>query len=177
VTELEYCVLGIVWQSGPITAYEVAKPFAASPSSYWSGSAGAIYPLVRRLEEKGLIRGKAAQWNSRKKRVLTITEQGLAALREWLAPPFPDSAGAASFDPIRTRLVFLNALPPKSRARFFDDAERVVREQLAALQSLHAREREGGSQLDALSTRGAMHELEARLAWLAEVRQELVGDA
>jgi len=174
VTELEYCVLGIVWEGGPLTAYEVAKPFAESPSSYWSGSAGAIYPLVRRLEEKGFLRGKSAQWNSRRKRVLTITEQGLAALREWLAPPFPPSAGAASFDPIRTRVVFINALPAKARARFFDDAERVVREQLTGLEELYAAQRETGTMaLDALSTLGGMHELRARLAWLSEVRREL----
>jgi DNA-binding PadR family transcriptional regulator len=174
VTELEYCVLGIVWEGGPLTAYEVAKPFAESPSSYWSGSAGAIYPLVRRLEEKGLLRGKSAQWNSRKKRVLTITEQGLGALREWLAPPFSPSAGAASFDPIRTRVVFINALPPKARARFFEDAERVVREQLTGLEELYTTQREAGTmQLDALSTLGGMHELRARLVWLAEVRREL----
>ena len=173
MTELESCVLGVVWQGGPLTAYEIAKPFAASASSYWSGSAGAIYPLVKRLEEKGFVRGESAQWNSRKKRTFTITATGLSALREWLAPPFGSQVGAPAFDPIRTRIAFLGALPPRSRGRFLDDAERVVREQLVELEKVHAREQELGATFDALATRGAMHELQARLRWLVEVRREL----
>ncbi len=174
MTELEHCVLGVVWQQGPLTAYEIAKPFAESPSSYWSGSAGAIYPLVRRLEQKGLLQGENAQWNSRSKRTFTVTPQGLAALREWLAPPFPEAAGAASFDPVRTRVGFIQALPSRGHRKFVDDAERVVREQLARLESIHAAEKADARPLDALVTSGAIHELRARLTWLAEVREELI---
>lgn len=174
MTELECCVLGVVWQQGPLTAYEIAKPFAESQSSYWSGSAGAIYPLVKRLEEKGLVRGDVEQWNARKKRTFTITEEGLASLRQWLSPPFPDSAGAASFDPIRTRLGFLQALPARSRKRFLDDAERVIGEQLTILERFEQSERERGETLSALTAVGAVYELQARLKWLALVRQELL---
>jgi DNA-binding PadR family transcriptional regulator len=174
MTELESCVLGVVWQEGPLTAYEIAKPFAESQSSYWSGSAGAIYPLVKRLEEKGLVRGDVTQWNSRKKRTFTITDEGLAELRTWLSPPFPDSAGAASFDPIRTRLSFLEALPKRTRRRFLDDAERVIREQLAILEEFEAAERDRGAHLSAITAVGAVFELQARLEWLAVVREELL---
>ncbi|MGZ5443351.1 MAG: PadR family transcriptional regulator [Thermoanaerobaculia bacterium] len=175
MTELESCVLAIVWREGPLTAYEIAKPFATSPSSYWSGSAGAIYPLVKRLEAKGLIRGELTAWNSRRKRTFTITPAGLELLHEWLSPPFESGAGAASFDPIRTRIVFLGALAPRMRRRFLEDAERVVHERLAELEALYEVERGEGKALDALGTRGAIYELRARLQWLAEARQELLG--
>jgi DNA-binding PadR family transcriptional regulator len=174
MTELECCVLGVVWHSGPLTAYEVAKPFAESQSSYWSGSAGSIYPLVKRLEEKGYLRGETASWNARMKRTFTITEEGLAELRSWLSPPFPDEAGAATFDPIRTRLSFLNALPKKMRAKFLDEAERVIRLQLAILTEHESSERARKDQLSALTALGAIFELEARLQWLAAVRAELL---
>jgi len=173
VTELEQCVLGVIWQGGPLTAYEIAKPFASSLSSYWSGSAGAIYPLVRRLEEKGLIVGESAEWNSRRKRTFTLSPAGLQSLREWLSPPFGPSVGAATFDPIRTRIVFLGALPPRARKRFVDDAIRVVRERLVELEALYETERATGRKLDALGTRGAIYELRARLEWLDGVREEL----
>lgn len=174
MTELECCVLGVVWQQGPMTAYEIAKPFVESQSAYWSGSAGAIYPLVRRLEEKGLLAGEAATWNSRRKRLFTITAEGLRALRAWLAPPFPDAAGAATFDPIRTRLAFLEALPPRQRVKFFADAERVIGEQLQHLEELQESERQREDRLGALTALGAAHELRARLAWLAIVKKELL---
>ena len=54
-SELEGAVLGVIWQEGPCTAYTIRKQFVASPSPQWSGSAGAIYPLVRRLEKKRLL--------------------------------------------------------------------------------------------------------------------------
>ena len=177
ITELEYSVLGVVWQTGPLTAYEIAKPFAQSPSTYWSGSAGAIYPLVNRLEERGLLQSETAKWNSRKKRVFTITAEGLKMLRAWLTPPFPPDAGAVSFDPIRTRVSFLGALPARQREKFLDDAERVIREGLEAVEKVLARESaEGGNRFEALSARGGIHELQARLKWLAEVRRELLAD-
>ena len=172
MTELECCVLGTVWQTGEATAYEIARPFAESASSYWSGSAGAIYPLVKRLEEKRLLRGRTVEWNARKKRVFSLTKAGEAALREWLTPPFPPSAGAASFDPIRTRVFFLDALSPELRRLFATDAERVVREQLGELEERYQREVAEGRTLEALATRGGLHELRARLRWLREVRKE-----
>lgn len=174
MTELECCVLGIVWREGPLTAYEIAKPFAESQSSYWSGSAGAIYPLVTRLEKKGLLAGEIATWNSRRKRVFTITPEGLRELRAWLAPPFGDDVGAASFDPIRTRLSFIEALPARQRAKFFDDAERVIREQMLILDDHMKSEREREDRLSVLTALGAIHELRARLTWLSIVRKELL---
>ena len=173
ITELEYSVLGVVWQSGPLTAYEIAKPFARSPSTYWSGSAGAIYPLVKRLEDRGLLQSETTEWNSREKRVFTITDEGLKALREWLSPPFTPDVGAVSFDPIRTRVSFLGALPARQRERFLDDAERVIREQLTTLQEMQQREEAAGNRFEALAGRGGMYELQARLKWLAEVRKAL----
>jgi len=174
MTELEHCVLAFVWQRGPLTAYEIAKPFAESPSSYWSGSAGAIYPLVRRLEAKGLLQGENAKWNSRSKRTFTLTPAGLEELRAWLSPPFTPDVGASSFDPIRTRVGFIEALPIRARKRFVDDAERVVNEQLQRLESIHATEIAENRSLDALVTKGAIHELRSRLSWLLEVRKELL---
>lgn len=174
MTELECCVLGIVWHEGPLTAYEIAKPFVESQSSYWSGSAGAIYPLVKRLEKKGLLSGEVVTWSSRRKRVFTITPDGLRELRAWLSPPFPGAAGAATFDPIRTRLSFIEALPARQRPKFFDDAERVIREQLAILEEHEKSEREKGDVVSALTAAGAAHELRARLAWLSIVKKELL---
>ena len=174
VTELENCVLCVIWQGGPLTAYEIAKPFVTSQSTYWSGSAGAIYPLVKRLEEKGLVVGATADWNTRQKRTFTLSPAGLEALRAWLAPPFEPSVGAVSFDPVRTRMSFLGALQPRARKRFLDDAKRVVGERLADLEKLYEEEREAEKTFDALATRGGIYELRARLAWLETVREELL---
>jgi DNA-binding PadR family transcriptional regulator len=62
LTELEGSVLGMIGVKGPCTPYALRREFLDSPSQYWSASSGAVYPLVLRLEERGLIRlkGKTA---------------------------------------------------------------------------------------------------------------------
>jgi PadR family transcriptional regulator len=57
LTELESCVLGVVWQRGPCTAYTVRR-------EHWSSSAGSIYPVLARLESLGLIDGEEASWGA-----------------------------------------------------------------------------------------------------------------
>src|SRR5262245_31499214 len=73
MTELEIYVLGVIWLLGPCTAYVIRRELGASP--------GAIYPLLRRLEEEGLIRGRTQRWGERGKTELSITPRGVETLR------------------------------------------------------------------------------------------------
>lgn len=171
-TELESCVLGIVWERGPCTAYVIRTVFKASLSSYWSGSAGAIYPLVARLEARGLIAAKTAAWGERSKKELTITPEGLAALRSWLQP-LPDWTGSPPVDPIRTRMFFLGVLPKEEWTAFLGDAEARIRADIEAVREECETLQRKGETLNALATRGGLYAQEARLRWLTEVRREL----
>ena len=173
LTELEQCVIGVIWRDGPMTAYEVAAHFSASLSPYWSGSAGAIYPVVKRLRKRGLLRGVQRAWNGRRKSMLTTTPAGKASLRAWLRPPLPPEGGGTTFDPIRTRLFFINVLPADQRLAFIADAERAVNEQIR-LNEEHRREEDArGDLLEALGALGVILELKARRQWLRAVRKHL----
>src|SRR6476661_1613616 len=101
LTELEQCVLGVIWRDGPMTAYEIAALFAKSLSPYWSGSAGAIYPVVQRLRKRGLVRGTRKSWNGAQKTVLAATRKGVDVLRHWLTPPLPGDSAAPTHDALR----------------------------------------------------------------------------
>ena len=161
LTELEHCVLGVIWRDGPVTAYEIASLFAKSLSPYWSGSAGAIYPVVQRLRRRRLVAGRRRSWNGTQKTILTPTKKGIETLRKWLTPPLPDTAGATTHDPLRTRLFFV------------DDAERVVKEQLAAARRQNAEDTATGNTSEAIGSLGVMFELDARLRWLRAVRRQI----
>ncbi|HYM62419.1 MAG TPA: helix-turn-helix transcriptional regulator [Thermoanaerobaculia bacterium] len=173
LTELEQCVVGVVWRDGPMTAYEIAALFASSLSPYWSGSAGAIYPVVRRLRQRGLLRGTQKAWNGSRKTVLTITAKGVALLKAWLGPPLPLEAGAASYDSVRTRLFFIEVLAPKERMPFIAEAERVVREQLRLVQRRLEENEARGEWSEALGSLGVIYEMKARLRWLKAVRERI----
>lgn len=170
LTELERCTLGVIWRDGPMTAYEVAALYARSLSPYWSGSAGAVYPLVKRLRQRGLIRGSRRSWNGKKKTVLEVTNTGIDSLREWLTPPLPAEAAAPSHYPLRTRLFFVDVLSDREKRAFFKDAERAVREQLAAAKEQQRKDAEAANPSEAIGSLGVIYELQARLRWLRAAR-------
>jgi DNA-binding PadR family transcriptional regulator len=171
-TELESCVLGIVWTWGPCTAYVIRRVFLDSLSPYWSGSAGAIYPLVARLEARGLIAARVEPRGGRSRKELTITPDGLAALRSWLLP-LPEWTGFVPVDPVRTRMFFLGVLPPEEQEAFLADAEAKARAGVKALREEHEEHLRKEEAWEARATRGALLTQEARIEWLAEVRREI----
>jgi DNA-binding PadR family transcriptional regulator len=173
-TELESCVLGIVWAWGPCTAYVIRKVFLDSLSPYWSGSAGAIYPLVARLEARGLIAARVEPRGGRSRKELTITPDGLAALRSWLRP-LPEWTGFVPVDPVRTRMFFLGVLSPEEQEAFLADAEAKARAGVEALREEHEEHLRKEEVWEARATRGALLVQAARIEWLAGVLRELRG--
>ena len=167
MTELEYCVLGVIWQLGPCTAYAVRGEFARSPSAHWSASAGTIYPVVERLVGRGFVESKSRGKARRPIRELNIKPTGLKALRRWIAQIDARST-RATYDSVRSRLLFLEALPDQERRRIVLD--QAMLETRARLTELRDRQQHVGD-MEALATLGAIYELEGRLGWLAEVTQ------
>ena len=80
-------MLGAIHRSGPTTAYAIRAEFTRSPTSYYSASAGAIYPVVQRLGQRRLIRSRARKGDGRSSRLLEVTTAGRRALRAWVGPP------------------------------------------------------------------------------------------
>ena len=169
LTELESCVLGVVWQRGPCTAYAVRREFTISSSSHWSSSAGSIYPVLSRLETLGFIEAEEASWGAGSKKRYRATAAGVTTLKAWIGPPLPEWTAAATFDPIRTRTYFLAALTPARRRRFIDEAERITRAELEHFRS--GPHLQTGGEWELLASLGTVYELEGRLRWLSEVRK------
>jgi DNA-binding PadR family transcriptional regulator len=172
LSELEGAVLGLVHDMGPATPYAIRRVFLDSPAPQWSGSAGAIYPLFRRLERRGLVRSEASATGRRASRLYTLTPEGLRGLRGWLVP-LPHEAVGVPMDPLRTRLRFLGALPAGQRAGFLTEARQRLREHLRVVREDCLRRRRGGDRYDYLMARGALLAVRARLAWLKEVSAAL----
>lgn len=172
LTELESCVLGVVGQRGPCTAYAVRREFTISSSSHWSSSAGSIYPVLARLEALGLIAAEEASWGAGSKRRYRATPAGITSLKRWIGPPLPEWTAAATFDPIRTRMHFLGTLTPARRRRFLVEAERITRAELERLQNGPHLETADDA-WERLASLGTVYVLEGRLRWLLEVKKEM----
>ena len=169
MTDLELCVLGVVWLRGPCSAYVVRREFAVSSSSFWSSSAGSIYPVIKRLLAAKLIAAKPVPSDGRGKRTLAITSNGERALRSWLKE-LPASAGMAGLDPIRARMNFFAVLnSAREQLAFIDRAAAQTQAQIDKEKHLVRK----FTNVDRLTHLGALAELEGRKRWLGAVRKML----
>ena len=169
-TELECTVLGVVWAHQPCTAYQVRRAFTDSPSPHWSGSAGAIYPLMARLESAGLLRSEAHATDARPSRLHRLTPAGRRALTRWVRPAAPEAIVGVPPDPLRTRITFLGVLPPEAQAAFLREVEDGLRQAVARAPLEMARGRAGGPDAEAIA-RGATAIQRTRLAWISALRR------
>ncbi len=172
LSHLAYIALGVVAERQPCSGYTVMKDFQSSSSTYFSGSAGAIYPLMRRLEEDGLTKVERTKAGSRTRRTYTITEKGRVALEAWLASPIPDDEVAFLVDLLRTRVLFFERLTKQQRRKFVKDCREQLRQRIAVTQGKIAKT-EGLTQFEVVTLKSVLMVDEARIKWLDVVEKEL----
>jgi DNA-binding PadR family transcriptional regulator len=167
VIDLDYCVAGVVWRDGPVSAYRVRERFRASMTPAWSSSCGTIYPVIRRLLAEELITA-TDPINRRGTQLLEITAGGKEAVTEWILRIAPATAAPVP-DPIRTRLQYLSVLPEDVANRFMADAISATQQSLDLLLDSLPRRAEA-DQIDFLAALGSVHQLKGRLRWLKAIR-------
>lgn len=172
LTEMEGTVLGVVWSRQPCTPYQVRREFLDSPSAHWSGSAGAIYPVMARLEAARLVASAAHATGSRQSRRYRVTQAGRAALRRWVGPPIPEEVLTVPPDPLRTRVAFMTILPAGDRAAFLEEIETRLATLLDLAKKSHAEARAGDPYFE-LMARGAVAMQKTRLVWMRAVLETL----
>lgn len=111
--DLEAYILGVIGELQPCTSYRVMKFFLESPSVYYSGSAGAIYPAINRLEKRGLITSVPSGTKEKKSRKFSQTTKGKKQFSEWFDNPTLISDGG--FDPLRGRVSLISKLSRPKR--------------------------------------------------------------
>jgi len=170
LTELQGAALGIIGLNSPCTPYQVRKVFERSPSPHWTGSAGAIYPMIRNLESAGLITSYEHKVGKRLGRRYSITRDGNRALQKWLQRAISEKTVGVPLDALRTRIRFFAALPRSARVKLICKVQRQLTKHIKTVQAECGRRRVSGDIFSYLAMRGALLILQARQAWLREVR-------
>jgi DNA-binding PadR family transcriptional regulator len=87
LTDFEQVLLAVI-AGEPRSGYGLKKMFTSSPASVYQPSPGALYPALRRLEERGLLRAEEQVSSGRRAlRLYRVTDAGLAVYLEWLRRP------------------------------------------------------------------------------------------
>lgn len=164
LTELEAHVLAQIAVHQPISAYEVMKALARSPVSTLSGSTGAIYPIVKRLRERGLVEATPVQGSPRKTETLSCTPEGRRAAAKWVRTV--SDADLLPHDPLRSKILFFSLLTKTEQVRFLIEASRALEAKLEEIEAF-AKAHEG-AHLD-LANAGAVAMTRTRRQWLQDV--------
>lgn len=163
---LGFALLGLIQQQ-PMSGYDLRKIFASTAMGSFSDSPGAIYPALRRLEARGLVRSEVqASTSLRKRRLFRIAPKGLAAFKGWLRKPVTRDDVIRRSGDLMLRFAFMDqAVGEERTVRFL----RELAEELEGyISSLHEYFKSHASEMP-LSGRLAgecgMQEYEARLRW------------
>jgi DNA-binding PadR family transcriptional regulator len=80
-----YVVLGMLCH-GPATSYDLKQRVAYTIGNFWAFAHSQLYDEPARLVSDGLV-SETVEQGGRRRRTYSITEDGRAALRDWLATP------------------------------------------------------------------------------------------
>ena len=102
LTDNEGTLLALVLRVQPVTAYQISKIYEDSPVSNFNTSKGKLYPLVRRLRDRGLLQAEPVTEDARRTERLSCTPLGREAVREWTKQVRP--VHLLLEDPMRTKV-------------------------------------------------------------------------
>ena len=83
---LSYVVLGFIGRAGTATPYDLKRWAGESIGNFWPFPHSQLYSEPARLAEAGLLDERQEQ-TGRRRRTYSLTDGGLAALRDWLREP------------------------------------------------------------------------------------------
>ena len=88
LTGLSYVVLTLIGRNGA-SAHDLVQMARRGQRLYWAGAASKMYAEPKRLEQLGYLRSRKEPGKTRERAYYTLTQNGHAALDEWLTRPSP----------------------------------------------------------------------------------------
>jgi DNA-binding PadR family transcriptional regulator len=168
LTAFEHILLGLICLA-PSSGYDLKRKFADSPMAVYQPSSGALYPALRRLERKGLVRAHALDeqgpQQARTRHVYELTELGATAHMSWLRAPVRPQTAARDLGLHLMRFVLMeHLLPSEEVLGFLQDLADALAAFTAGLER-HAAATDPGSGHARLALDHGLAVHRASLAW------------
>jgi DNA-binding PadR family transcriptional regulator len=172
LTPLSYVVLTLVGREGA-APHDLVRMARAGQRVHYAGAASKIYEQPKRLERLGYLHSEKRPGRTRDRTYYTLTEKGLAALREWHRQP-------SRFPRIQSEVVArVLSSDLAEDERVVVESLQALRDEIAALSAgIDEDERRAASiphrerQLRLVRSLGRRL-LRAHLDWIDEVEREL----
>jgi PadR family transcriptional regulator AphA len=102
-----------------MSGYALRRHFRTTPAQVYEPSGGALYPALRRLEARGLLRAEAATSGRRSRRVYTATPAGREATLRWVHEPVDPATVGRDLGLHLMRFVLMERLAPPADVQAF----------------------------------------------------------
>jgi DNA-binding PadR family transcriptional regulator len=188
---LRHALLGVL-AARPMSGYELSQFFDSSTGWVWTAPHSQIYPLLGKMQTEGVIESEnQVRGTKLKRKVYSITDQGLDELTAWIGTSHPI---AGSRDPFLTQALLFDMIDTGRAAEvieaFIVEQETIAREshehskRLLAketpllqerLKNRPADEHDRVARLKAHVFEGQAQMAESRAAW-ARAELELLGE-
>lgn len=107
---IELPILGLL-KEGPLHGYELRRRLESLVGYFGTVSYGSLYPMLRKLEERGHVAGTVEEQAGPSRIVYQITPEGEARFLELMHDP-----GA----PFALKMLFFQSIPPADRKRLLE---------------------------------------------------------
>jgi DNA-binding PadR family transcriptional regulator len=168
LTDDEGTLLSLLLRVQPATAYQLSKIYADSPVSNFGTSKGKIYPLIRRLKERRLVKGTSVAGDARGSEELEATAEGKRAVSLWVKEIKPTHLLLE--DPLRTKLQSFHLLSASEQREWVTAAKAQLKEKLDQVEAYAGEVEVPNKQL---VHDNAVSSLKARLARLGRPERSL----
>jgi len=71
----------------PLSGYELRKRMQGSTAHFWNETDASVYPMLKILEQEGMVTAQTEYAGKRARKVFTITQAGKDDVTAWLALP------------------------------------------------------------------------------------------
>jgi DNA-binding PadR family transcriptional regulator len=175
LTTLEYALLGLLGRKA-MSGYDIHRLFSQTPLAHFSSSPGSIYPALKRLARRGLVKDTLdTRTEARPRRVYSLTEAGSAALDAWLHQSVTREELVRNQEAVILRFSLMEGRLTREEVRaYLEGYEREVVSYLEELGSI--REQMAGNSLHGrLSLEHGILAYEGQLQWIHRVLDEIPG--
>ncbi len=130
-----FALLGLLAQES-LSGYDIKLRMERRVGNFWSAGHSQIYPKLARLEGEGMVTHRVVEQKDRPdKKVYTITDMGLNALKEWVTAPV--EPGVAR-DELVLKAYSVWLADPEKAVTLFRDQQRLHKEQLLRYEEIGA---------------------------------------
>jgi DNA-binding PadR family transcriptional regulator len=133
LTDNEGSLLALVLRRQPVTAYQLLRIYEQSPVSSFNESKGSLYPLIRRMKQRGLLAARRVSGDGRNAELLTCTDAGRDAVRAWVSDIRPSHV--LPDDPLRTKIISFGLLDPAQQRAWITRVRAAVEEKIEEVEA------------------------------------------